>query len=527
MGASSSGAGRKKITTEPAESEKLWTSEKMVRALLESASQAILSINKEGRILLANARTAELFGYERDELLGQPIEILLPEAYRNSHVKDRSDYFKNPRVRPMGMGLDLAGRRKNGTEFPVEISLSFIEADGQSFGIAFVTDITKRKQLEDQLVRSQKMEAVGRLAGGVAHDFNNMLTIIAGYNRMMLDNLSPMDPMRGYAEEVLKASDRAAALTTQLLAFSRRQVLQPRVLDINSLIVNTEKMLRRLIGEDLEVKVVLSPGLGKIKADPGQIEQVIFNLAINARDAMPTGGRITIETANVEIDETYVKTHFGVEPGDYVMMAVSDNGSGMDAETKSHIFEPFFTTKQQGKGTGLGLSTVYGIVKQSGGDIWVYSEPGKGTAFKIYFPRVLGQEGGEALGGALDPVARGTETILVVEDEAGVRKLLCELLRKQGFTVLEATDGREALRLCKSSKSTIHLLLTDVVMPDMSGHQIAEQLAAVRPKMKVLYMSGYTENTIVHHGVLNAGVQFLSKPFTQETLLAKVREVLK
>ncbi len=519
-----SGAGQKRVTQEQRQTEKLWASEKMVRALLESASQAILGVNQEGRILLANARTAEIFGYDRDELLGKTIEALVPEGARGAHVHDREDYFAKPRVRPMGMGLDLAGRRKDGSEFPVEISLSYVEAEGETFAIAFVTDITARKRLEDQLLCAQKMEAVGRLAGGVAHDFNNMLTIIAGYNRMMLDQISTLDPMRGYAEEILKASDRAAALTNQLLAFSRRQVMQPKVISVNTLMSEAEKMLRRLIGEDVVLQVKLQPELWNIRADPGQIEQVIFNLVINARDALSQGGRITVETSNIKLDKNYAKTHLGVHPGPYVMIAVSDNGMGMDAETKNHIFEPFFTTKQKGKGTGLGLSTVYGIVKQSEGDIWVYSEPGKGTAFKIYFPRT--GESAEPAAGPADTAARGTETILVIEDEVGVRKLVCELLRRQGYTVIEANSGEEALRMSDNGQSAIHLLLTDVVMPDMSGRQIAERLMEARPEMKVLYMSGYTASTIVHHGVLEPELSFISKPFTQESLMAKVREVL-
>ena len=504
----------------------LQESEKMVMALLESASQAILSVDRNGRIVLANPKTEELFGYSREELLGARLEILLPEGHRRDHGRHREDYFARPRVRPMGIGLDLTGRRKDGTEFPVEISLSHVETAEGVFAIAFVSDISDRKRLEGQLLQAQKMEAVGRLAGGVAHDFNNMLTVIAGYNRMILDELSPLDPLRGCAEEVLKATDRAAALTKQLLAFSRRQIMQPCVMSVNNTIRQTEKMLRRLIGEDIELILVLPENVDNIKADPNHLEQAIVNLALNARDAMPKGGRITVETANVHLDETYARTHLGIQPGDFVMVAVSDTGHGMDAETRRHLFEPFFTTKGKGKGTGLGLATVYGAVKQLGGDIWVYSEPGQGTTFKLYFPRV-------AEAAALPPADHlateevpHTETILVVEDEQTVRDLTVKMLRKLGHTVLAAADGAEAIELVNAYPAPIALLLTDVVMPNMSGRQVAERLLKLRPALKVLYLSGYTDNTVIHHGILEDGVEFLPKPFSREALAKKIRRVL-
>lgn len=498
---------------------------KLVTALLESASQAIVSIDRGGRIVLANRRTEEIFGYSGEELLGARIEMLLPESKRATHSRDRDDYFARPRTRPMGIGMDLAGRRKDGSEVPVEVSLSYVELDEGVFAIAFVSDISQRKSLEEQLLHAQKMEAVGRLAGGVAHDFNNMLTVISGYNRMILDELSTLDPLRGYAEEILKAADRAGALTNQLLAFSRRQIMQPRVINVNAVLIQTQKMLQRLIGEDIELVLNLGVNVGNIKADPGHVEQAIVNLAVNARDAMPMGGHLRIETADVVLDENYARTHMGVKPGEFTMIAVSDDGHGMDAETRRHIFEPFFTTKEKGKGTGLGLATVYGIVKQTGGDIWVYSEPGQGTTFKLYFPRVsepLSEPGG-------DPAATtrsGGETVLVVEDEQAVRDLTVRILRQLGYTILTASSGAEALDISEAHGGHIDVLLTDVVMPNMSGRQLADHIQVKRPNTKVLFLSGYTENTVVHHGVLDAGVDFLPKPFSRENLSKKLREVL-
>jgi signal transduction histidine kinase/CheY-like chemotaxis protein len=396
-----------------------------------------------------------------------------------------------------------------------------------------VSEFVERKQAEEalrlkeeELRQSQKMEAVGRLAGGIAHDFNNLLTVITGYSQLLLGRRGSDAPDRVEIEEINTAGARAAALTRQLLAFSRRQVLQPKVLELNAVVGNMERMLRPLIGEDIALHTVLQPQLGRVLADPGQIEQVIMNLAVNARDAMPHGGRLTIETANVELNETYARRLLTITPGPHVLLAVSDTGCGMDAETQKRIFEPFFTTKERGKGTGLGLSTVYGIVKQSGGSIWVYSEPGRGTTFKIYLPRV------EAPAESVEPdTARarpptGTETILLVEDEAGVRSLGRAALQVYGYTVLEATDGDEAIRICDGRRDAIHLLVTDMVMPEMDGRTLAERLTARLPRMKVLYLSGYAGGAIVENGLLNTGAAFLPKPFTPLTLARKVREVL-
>jgi two-component system, cell cycle sensor histidine kinase and response regulator CckA len=377
----------------------------------------------------------------------------------------------------------------------------------------------------EQLRQSQKLEGIGRLAGGIAHDFNNLLTAINGYSDLMLRRLCEGDPLRRNAEEIRKAGERAASLTRQLLAFSRKQVLQPLVLDLNAVVADMDKLLRRLIGEDIDLVTSLEPKLGRVKADPGQIEQVVMNLAVNARDAMPRGGHLTIETRNVYLDKTYAHSHVSVHPGRYVMLAVSDTGIGIDAKIREHIFEPFFTTKEAGKGTGLGLSMVYGIVKQSGGNIWVYSEPGHGTAFKIYLPQIEEEASTESSVIASE-VVRGTETILLVEDEERLRELIREILEMEGYTVLAASNGHEALSICEQHEGTIDLLITDVVMPEMSGRELAESLEHNCSDVKVLFMSGYTDDAIVRHGVLEASAFFLQKPFTPDALSRKVREVL-
>jgi PAS domain S-box-containing protein len=387
-------------------------------------------------------------------------------------------------------------------------------------------DLTERKELEDQLNKAQRMEAIGILAGGLAHDFNNLLTAIMGYGEIMSLGLRKEDPFYLYVEEISKAANRGAALTDQLLAFSRKQILQPRVVNLNEVVLDMDQMLRRLIGEDIELATVIGRDLGLVKADPGQIEQIIMNLAVNARDAMPEGGKLTVETANIMLDDAYARSHVDVTPGPYVMLAVSDNGVGMNADTMSRIFEPFFTTKESGKGTGLGLATAYGIVKQSGGHIWVYSEPEQGTTFKIYLPRVKEAPVAEKPKAAAPASLEGKETILVVEDDAALRELIGTALRKYGFKVLEAPHGGEALLICEKQKDPIHLMLTDVVMPQISGTALAERLKGLHPEMKVLYMSGYTENAIVHHGVLDARVNFIPKPFRVLALVEKVREVL-
>ena len=400
-------------------------------------------------------------------------------------------------------------------------------ADGQPVGaICMALDVTDRKQLEAQLRQAQKMEAVGRLAGGIAHDFNNLLMVIQGYTELLLDRLMAGDPLRKNAEQIHDATDRAAALTRQLLAFSRKQLLAPKVLDLRLVVTDMEKMLRRLIGEDIELATLTPTELWSVKADRSQIEQVILNLAVNGRDAMPRGGKLSIETANVELDNAYARQHPMVAPGKYVMLAVTDTGCGMNAETQAHIFEPFFTTKEKGKGTGLGLATVYGVVKQSGGYVWVYSEPERGTTFKVYLPRVEAPASAKERQPAREAPQRGSETILLVEDEKGVRDLAREYLESNGYSVLVAEDGNDAIEVTRKHPGKIDLLLTDVVMPGMSGRDLAERIESLRPGIKVLYMSGYTDQAIVHHGILDSDSVLLQKPFTLNGLARKLREAL-
>ena len=489
---------------------------------IEQSAEAVVITKTTGDIEYVNPAFTRITGYSCEEVLGQNPRIL------KSGKQDLAFYQQLWATILKGeiWHGEVINRKKDGSLYTEAMNIAPVRnpaGEVVNF-IATKQDVTKRKSMEAQLLQAAKMEAIGRLAGGVAHDFNNLLTIISGYGHLLQERLSPQD--LGHVEEILKASDRAAALTRQLLAFSRRQILAPQVLDLNSLVANLEKMLRRLIGEDIELTTVQQSGLGRVKADPGQIEQVIINLAVNARDAMPQGGKLTIETANVKLDETYARSHAGITPGPHVMLAVSDTGLGMDPETLGSIFEPFFTTKEKGKGTGLGLATVYGIVKQSAGSIWVYSEPGQGTTCKIYFPCIEEPMPEAEPARVRAELAKGSETILVVEDEEGVRSLVCETLKSKGYNVLDARGPSEALTIVEHYVEPIHMLLTDVVMPQMSGKELAKRLSTVRPGAKVLYMSGYTDDAIVRHGVLEAGTFFLQKPFVPSILLRKVREVL-
>jgi two-component system, cell cycle sensor histidine kinase and response regulator CckA len=508
--------------------QSLQLSEQRYRLLSETVPMGILISDERGRIVHANAQALRMFGYERGELIGEIVETLVPERLRHSHTVQRSGYMTEPEARPVGVGMELFARRKDGTEFPAEISLGpLVTKEGTLISTAIV-DIAARKKTEEQVRLSQRMEAIGKLAGGVAHDFNNLLCVVLGCSDAVLEALSPDHPAAKKVEMIRQAGSSAADLTRQLLAFSRQQMIQPRVLDLEEAVERVRAILQRLIGENIEFKVSVQASLGHVMADPGQIEQILMNLAVNSRDAMPQGGCLTIEARDVELDDSYEDEHQQVAPGRYVMLAVGDTGCGMDLDTQMRIFDPFFTTKELGKGTGLGLATVYGIVKQSGGYIWVYSEVDKGTVFKIYLPRVeesvqmtkQGDEDSEATDFG------GSETILLAEDTASLREMAREYLESVGYTVLAASSGRKALQHAKDFQGPIHLLLTDVVMPGMSGPELVGQMASLRPGIKVIFTSGYTEDAIARQGVLDPAVAFIQKPYRPKALARKIREVL-
>jgi PAS domain S-box-containing protein len=502
----------------------LQESEGKYRSLVEH-SQVGVYILQDRVFRFVNNRFCEIIAYGRGEVIDRldPRSLVHPEELEEIE----SEIMRCFSGEIASIDREVRFIRKSGEVFPATILGTLSQYHGRPAIIGTVLDKSKEKLLEEQLLQSQKLEAVGKLAGGIAHDFNNLLTAILGYTELLLDRLRESDPLRGDVEEIRKAGARAAGLTRQLLAFSRKQVFQPKVINMNDVVANMDAMLHRLLGEDIERKSVITEGLWNVRADPGQMEQVILNLAVNARDAMPGGGKITVETANVVLDESYARSHVAVTPGPYVLIALSDTGSGMDEKTRARIFEPFFTTKGPGKGTGLGLSTVYGIVKQSQGVVWVYTEPGKGTTFKVYLPAVM--DSAEPLVPVEEITAvlyNGSETILLAEDEDIVRDLVMKVLRAGGYKVLPARDGMEAIRIGDSHKGTIHLLVTDVVMPRMSGRELVGRILPARPQMKVMYMSGYTENAIVHHGVLEEGVEFIQKPFKTTDLVRRVREVL-
>jgi two-component system, cell cycle sensor histidine kinase and response regulator CckA len=503
-----------------------------VSMAVEEAAEVIVITDPEGTIQYANPAFEEVTGYSREEAVGQNPRLLKSGQQNLAFYQDLWGTIAGGRVWKGRM----VNKRKDGTFYTQVATISSVrDASGRILNyVAVKRDITEflrieeeRAKLQEQFLQAQKIESIGRLAGGIAHDFNNMLSIILGFGQLVLDELRPGDPLHGWVKEIMSAGQRSKTLTRQLLAFSRKQTLQPEVLDLNHLVRELEKMLYRLIGEDITLELALAQDIGRVLVDPGQIEQVIMNLVVNARDAMPTGGRLLIETAAVELDDTYTETHPESESGKHVLLAVTDTGCGMSKEILSQIFEPFFTTKKKGRGTGLGLASVYGIVKQSGGTVWVYSEPGQGTTFKIYLPQTQAvEESAVAKPEAAVPVAGG-EHILVVEDEEMLRKLMASLLSRLGYTTTLAANGGEALLLVEEKGLKPDLIITDVVMPNMSGKQLIERLRRNHPHLKTLYMSGYTENAIVHHGVLDAGTPFIQKPFNIQDLGAKVQDILR
>lgn len=531
--------------------------------LLDSAPDGVVIIDGDGLVRLVNRQAEALFGYHRKELIGQPVEVLVPDRAAERHPEHRRRYFGNPTTRPMGpmgAGLELAAKRKDGTEFPVDISLSLLETDEGILVSAAVRDITDRRKSEQEraglemelhqaqreeeraapqarLHQAQRLESIGQLAGGVAHDFNNLLAAIMNYAGLVSDSIRKQMAFRGLsddeafvtlaqdAEEIKRVAKRAADLTQQLLVVSRRGVVKPETLDLNAVIGDMEKLLRRTIGESIDLRMVLAPGLPRTWIDRGQIEQVLMNLVVNARDAMPVGGRLEIRTAEFQADEGYTRLH-RITPGGYVRLAVSDTGSGMSPEVAARAFEPFFTTKPKGKGSGLGLATVHGIVTQAGGDVLIYSQAELGTTVRVNFP-----VSDEPVAGPREPVDEGSlsskgETVLLVEDEEMVREPTRRMLVGRGYTVLAAADADEALHVARDFEGEIDLLLTDVVMPRRSGKELSSDLAQLSPITKVLFMSGYTQDVIVHQGVVDEGVNLIEKPFAAESLLRKIRDVL-
>ncbi|MFO0604865.1 MAG: PAS domain-containing protein [Polyangiales bacterium] len=539
------------LTPLKAAEDELVAQRQLLQSIVDGAPTFISAFDRELRYTLVNEPAARAVGLAKESLLGQPGGFFLPAdraaslrarfaevlATGESQVEEvtqeiRGDLrtvlaMRYPLRGPDGLVHGVAAALTDITaQKRVEADLRASEARAKEALAALESALEVTRRTEEKLRQAQKMEAVGQLAGGVAHDFNNLLTVILGSVYVVLETLRPGDPAHDDLREIEKAGNRAAALTQQLLAFSRKQVLAPRLVDLNEMVRNAERLLARVIGEDVELRLALSPRLDACLIDPGQFEQVLVNLAVNARDAMPDGGGLLIETANVVLDEAYAREHPDVAPGAYVRVSVSDTGVGMSREVRAHLFEPFFTTKEVGRGTGLGLATVYGVVKQSGGAIWVYSEPMQGTTFKLYFPSATGRTPEAHASPDAPESRRGHETVLLVEDDGQVRGTVAAMLRRGGYHVISAANGGEALLICEQHAGTIHLLLTDVVMPKLNGRKVAERLTALRPGLRVLFMSGYTENAIVHHGVLDPGLDFIAKPITPRVLLAKVRELL-
>ena len=537
------------VTDRNAVYDELRRSEAVLEAFF-AASPGILNLgDEELRYLKTDPITPTYFGLTRETIIGKRVADLAPEL-TTAYGRMMADVVENGAVyRDQEVSIPVTGRPGEvavwrASYFPVPLAegrrglgvVGVEISDLKRTQAALQRELDERRRAEDalrsteeQLRHAQKLEAVGRLAGGVAHDFNNILSVILSYADMISDDLAPGEPLRKDVEEIRTAAMRATDLTRQLLAFSRQQRLEPRVLNLNAVLASMERMLARLLGADVELTVLPGSGVWDAMVDPGQVEQVVMNLAVNARDAMPAGGKLTIATANAYLDDVYARDHLGVEAGHYVMLSVSDTGIGMDAEIQSRIFEPFFTTKALGKGTGLGLATVYGIVKQSGGHIWVYSEPGRGTTFKVYFPRASGDSAGpsaESDPAGIKRVTAASETILLVEDEEQIRGIAKTILRRSGYVVLVASNAGEAMLVSEQHHAKIDLLLTDVVMPHMSGRKLAERLKASRPEMKVIYMSGYTDDAVLQHGILDSGVAFLQKPFTPASLTKKVSDVL-
>ena len=519
-------------------------------ALLELAPDAIVGIGRDGLIVLVNAQVEVLFGYAREDLLGQPVEVLVPERFHDTHSSHRAGYFADPRTRSMGAGLELFARCRDGSEFPAEISLSSIETDNGTLAIAAVRDVSERvvaarererleaeaerERLQNQLNQSQRLESLGQLAGGIAHDFNNLLAVIINYAAFIAEDLEAASAddgedrwrsTRDDIEQVRLAGERAAHLTHQLLSFARREIVQPEIVDVNDVVSNVEQLLRRTLGEQVELNSSLAENLRPVLIDPGQLEQILVNLAVNARDAMPGGGALQIDTVNMEIDEEYVASRPELSPGPHVRLRVSDTGVGMSAETMQRAFDPFFTTKPAGQGTGLGLATVYGIVQQAGGHSQIYSEAGVGTTFTVLLPAT--DQASLPVEPATDsPVRHGEETILLVEDEDALREVTRRILTGAGYRVILAENGVDALRVVDEHEGQIDLLLSDVIMPQMPGPQLAKRLLARQPSLRVLLMSGFAQPILDSGGHLDAGMEFVEKPFSGPSLLAKVAQTL-